>query len=335
LRPQRRQFRVDRCLLARQAGHRGLGARDQGTGLARITQQLALPLQVGSGAGHGIRQTEATRQVVRPDRCLPRLAQGRRELLFGRANGALALGQALNLPAPGGHPCGPCREDDLGQRQAPLGTPHGRRLLQGVEILASAILQRAPAAAFLRSAVRDALLQAIQPLLLAPVLRLQRLDGLDAGLVGGNTLALQLRAARFGASRLVLLGQQLRLLLSHDFKGCLRRLSLREAPGHAFPGSLQSAPLVRNAERLFVHAGRLLSHGAEAGLEQARCLCRPQSLRPYRFLPQQVGQQGLDLAVAVGAQLPLALRREHGGEERVGTAADGLDTAGVGVHLAV
>ena len=102
-----------------------------------------------------------------------------------------------------------------------------------------------------------------------------------------------------------------------------------------FPGYFGASELTLDTLRFRIQSSLFLPDGRQAGLEQARRLARLLAQRPDFFLSQQVSQQRLDFGIAVGAQLPLALRREHRREEGVGAAAECFDATGIGVHLAV
>jgi hypothetical protein len=82
-------------------------------------------------------------------------------------------------------------------------------------------------------------------------------------------------------------------------------------------------------------AGLLLPDRCEARLEQSRRLGGLGPERADLVLIEQVGQQRLDLGIAVGVELALALRGEHRGEERLGAATDALHAARVGLDPAI
>jgi len=181
----------------------------------------------------------------------------------------------------------------------------------------------------------DALLQPLQPLLLAPILDLQGFDSLFVGLDHRLAFALKLPPARFHALRLRALGDQLSMPGSRRLLYGLGHLSGRQALRDASLGAVEPPPLALDPLRFLIQRSLFLPDRREAHLEQTRRLGRFLAEHPDLLLAQQIGQQSLDLGIAVGAQLPLALRREHRGEEGIGAAADGLDAAGIGVHLAV
>ena len=147
--------------------------------------------------------------------------------------------------------------------------------------------------------------------------------------------ALKLSPARFHALRLLSLGEQLSMPGSRRLLLGLGRLSGRQTLRDASLGAIEPPLFALDPPRLLVQRGLFLPDRREARLEETRRLGRFLAERPNLVLPEQIGQQGLELGIAVGAQLPLALRRKHRGEEGVGAAADGGDAAGIGVHLAV
>jgi hypothetical protein len=114
--------------------------------------------------------------------------------------------------------------------------------------------------------------------------------------------------------------------------GLLKRgLGLRGARGRIGDG--RAGPL--QAFVLGIHPGRLLALGQQPRLQQSGRLGGVTPQRLDGLLAEQVGQQRLDLSVAVVAELPLTLRAEHRGEECVCTAAQPFDAARVGLDLAV
>jgi hypothetical protein len=86
---------------------------------------------------------------------------------------------------------------------------------------------------------------------------------------------------------------------------------------------------------LGIERGRFGAQRRQRRLQLPRRLARLLTERADVLLPQQIGQQGLDLAVAVGAELPLPLCREDRGEEGVRRPADGLDASRIGLDLAI
>ena len=213
--------------------------------------------------------------------------------------------------------------------------PHGLHTRQHCEALSALVLQHLPAVALLGKALGNTLFQPFQPLNLAPVLGFQDVDGLGAGLDHGMAFALKLPPARLHTSRLLAFGDQLCVPGSGRLLRGLGRLATRKALRDAGLGAVEPALLGLDTPRFRIQSSLFLPDRRKAGLEQARRLARLLAQRPDFFLSQQVSQQGLDLGIAVGAQLPLALGREHRGEEGVGAAADGFDAAGIGVHLTV
>src|SRR5574343_856067 len=78
---------------------------------------------------------------------------------------------------------------------------------------------------------------------------------------------------------------------------------------------------------LGIERGSLGAQRRQRRLQLPRRLARLLTERADVLLPQQIGQQGLDLAVAVGAELPLALGREDRREEGVRRPADALEAS--------
>src|SRR5574337_1665528 len=209
--------------------------------------------------------------------------------------------------------------------------PHGLRPRQQGEALPALVLQDLPAVALLTETLGDTLLQPFQPLLLAPILCLRGFDDLFAGLDHGLAFALKLSPARFNALRLISLGDQLSMPGSRRLQLGVGRLSDRQALRDASLGAVEPPLFALDPLRFLVQRGLFLPDRREARLEETRRLGCFLAEGPDLLLPEQIGQQGLDLGIAVGAQLPLALCREHRGEEGVGATADALDAAGIGV----
>ena len=329
------QFLLCRRLLAPQPLDRPLRAGNQGLGVPRVAQELALPLQISAGTRHLPGQAEASRQFLGLERRLAGLALDPGEFLLDHPLRGLALRQTLDLLAPRSDLCRAQRQDPLGQGQMELSTLHGLGTSQHREAFPALVLQTLPAVALLGDALGDALRQPFQPLRLALVLGLQGVDGLRSGLDHGLAFALKLLPARFHPARLLALRHQLRVPGSDRLLRCLGRLATRKALRDAGLGAVEPAPFTLDTLRFRIQSSLFLPDGRQAGLEQARRLARLLAQRPDFFLSQQVSQQSLDLGIAVGAQLPLALRREHRREEGVGAAAECFDATGIGVHLAV
>src|SRR5574340_748270 len=110
------QFLLCRRLLAPQPLDRPPRAGNQGLGVPRVAQELALPLQVGAGTRHLASETEPPRQFLSLQRRLTGLAFDPGQLLLDHTLRRLALRQALDLLAP-------CPDLSRTQRQYPLG--HG------------------------------------------------------------------------------------------------------------------------------------------------------------------------------------------------------------------
>lgn len=189
--------------------------------------------------------------------------------------------------------------------------PHGLRTRQQGEALPALVLQDLPAAALLTETLGDTLAQPFQPLLLAPILCLQGFDDVFAGLDHGLAFALKLSPARFHALRLLSLGEQLSMPGSRRLLLGLGRLSGRQTLRDASLGAIEPPLFALDPPRLLVQRGLFLPDRREARLEETRRLGRFLAERPDLVLPEQIGQQGLDLGIAVGAQLPLALRRKR------------------------
>ncbi len=213
--------------------------------------------------------------------------------------------------------------------------PHGLHTHQHCEALSTLVLQHLPAVALLSEALGDTLFQPFQPLNLAPVLGFQDVDGLGAGLDHGMAFALKLPPARLHTPRLLAFGHQLRVPGSGQLLRGLGRLATRKALRDAGLRAVEPALLGLDTLRFRIQSRLFLADRRKAGLEQAGRFARLLAQHPDFFLSEQVGQQGLDLGISLGAQLPLALRREHRREKGVGAAAECFDATGIGVHLAV
>jgi hypothetical protein len=84
-----------------------------------------------------------------------------------------------------------------------------------------------------------------------------------------------------------------------------------------------------------IQAGLLLPDRDQARLQQACDFGGLLADGANLFLAQQIGQQRLDLAIAVGVELALALGGEYRREEGLRAAADALDAAGVRLDASV
>lgn len=175
---------------------------------SRVAEQLALPLQVGPGAGHFARQAESMCQFFGAQRGLAGFAVNSLQLLLGKLIGRLAVRQPLHLltadrDLPAAQGLQACS-----QRLPGDGTPHNTRQRERRETFAPRLLQALPPRVRLRAPLRDALLQALKPRPFALLAALQRLGGFGA--TGQQQLALrvQLRTACLGGPGLVSLGHQ-------------------------------------------------------------------------------------------------------------------------------
>jgi hypothetical protein len=106
----------------------------------------------------------------------------------------------------------------------------------------------------------------------------------------------------------------------------------RERAASGSPSARQFASQARDFGR---RAGLLLPDQRQTILEQPGRLRCVLTLLPHLVQAQQVGQQALDLAVAVGRQWPLALGREHRREEGLRRAEQFAHGLLVDIDLAV
>ena len=169
-------------------GHEGLG-------VARIAEQLAAPLQIGADARHLGGKAEAVGKLFGPQGRLAGLSFDAGQLLFGKAHGALALRQPLNLL-----PTHLCARPTLvlyalRQRETTNCPNDGIGLAQHIQAPASRLRQRLPAQLFLLLAPCHSLLQTVEPLALREILSLQSAYRLCACLRLRLTFGDQLAAA--------------------------------------------------------------------------------------------------------------------------------------------
>lgn len=177
--------------------------------------------------------------------------------------------------------------------------PHCLHTRQHGEALSTLVLQHLPAVALLGEALCDTLFQPFQPLNLALILGLQGLDGLGAGLDHGMAFALKLPPARLDAPRLLAFGHQLRMPGSGRLLRGLGRLATRQALRDAGLRAVEPAPFSLDALRFRIQPRLFLPDRRQARLEQAGRFARLLAQHPDFFLSEQVGQQGLDLGIAV------------------------------------
>jgi hypothetical protein len=132
---------------------------------------------------------------------------------------------------------------------------------------------------------------------------------------GVLALGMQLGAPRLGRARLRKGGAVLREPRARIVECALGALPGIE-PGDDFarrpgkPGMFGVQPVTFFVERL-----PLLADCGQPRLEQIRRLARLLAQGTDFFLPEQIGQQRLDLRIRVGAQRALALRAEDGGKK--------------------
>ena len=182
---------------------------------------------------------------------------------------------------------------------------------------------------------RNPRLQPVEPLSLSIFLRIQRFDGLSAGVDHRLPFDAQFRAPRFDALRLVSFSGELRLCgtgrVERPLCGDLEDLGLLDTRC----GSGQACPFGLDPARFFVQTRLLLTQDRQSRFQQFRCLRRLLAERADFFQSEQVCEQGLDLCVLVGSQLTFTLRRKHGRKECLGAAADGFNTPLVRLYLAI
>ena len=184
-------------------------------------------------------------------------------------------------------------------------------------------------------AATQVLVEAFEPLPVQAFALSKVTDGRKVGRLRSGSLFLQLAAPRIRLSALVALGHQagagLAQLLPPFGRFARCKLSLlgpcrgvrcfRQAAGCRF--------LVLDDD------GEFLPDPHQPRFQQLGRLRRLGTQFPDLILRQQIGQQGLDLAIAVVRQLPLALGAKHGCEERVRASAQMLDATGVGFDFPV
>ena len=160
----------------------------------------------------------------------------------------------------------------------------------------------------LRSPTGDALRQALQALQGIVLLSLEPLNGLRAG--GDQRLALlkQLRTTRLGALGLIPLGLQAGMANPMPVQCLLRLLSLKQGLRNAVRCTLQAMQPRIQANLLRIQPSQLLPDGRQPGLDQFGGVIGLLPQGTDFFLAEQVGKQALDLGIAVGAELALALR---------------------------
>jgi len=226
-------------------------------------------------------------------------------------------------------------EQGLGQRETPAGAPYGRRRLQRGFALQALANQLLPLRCYLGLAGGDTPLKVVEALPLAGFLGGDGFDSLLAHTDQFRPFSAQLSAPDLGTSGMV----ERSLLLDQPNAGCLQHqpaLALDARLGFDPAGRIrQPVAFGVHPLPLGIEPGLFPAYGDQSGLQQVGDLSGLPPLGADVLLAQQVGEQGLDLAGLVGAQLALALGRERGSEKGLRAAQQVLDTLRIGPGLAV
>jgi hypothetical protein len=268
-------------------------------------------------------------------RRLASLAFDTGQLLLDQAFRALNLHQVLQ-PSPASAGAGaPHRQHSPCQRRAAAGPLHGAGFAERLKALPARLFQDLAPSALLRETGCYALFKPIAALLLTVLLRFERRSRLRGAVNQRLAFDQQLSASLPSGLRLFALRCQSRVPGLRRVRCGLGALPCRRSTHQPILHPVEPNKPAGDLGALLLQSRQLLADRQQPGLEKTGGLVGSMTQGPNLFLPQQVGQQGLDLGIAVGAELTLALCRKHRREEGVGAATDGLDTAGVGFHLAI
>ena len=149
------------------------------------------------------------------------------------------------------------------------------------------------------------LIESLQSQALRLILGPERTDRLRSRIEHTLPFCHQLGTSNLGGPRLLAFSRHAGMPQLGGVQSGLRRLFCvlgRRPPGSR---SIERALRCLDAPAFIVESGLLLADGGQARLEQPRRLGGLLAQCADLLLPEQVGEQGLDLCVAVGAQLAL------------------------------
>ena len=213
--------------------------------------------------------------------------------------------------------------------------PTASAAAEHLQAAASRLHQRLPPRLLLLLARADALLQTFQPPHLRQVLGPQCLCRLAGHVELGLPFGCELGASGLDRVGLFAFGRQAGVPLERLVQPGLGRPLGAFGTGHPQVRAVEPLSGVLDSRDLVDQAGLLLPDCDQSRLQQACDLGGLLADGANLFLTEQIGQQRLDLAIAVGVELALALGGEYRREEGLRAAADALDAAGVRLDASV
>ncbi|EWS55699.1 hypothetical protein X551_01494 [Methylibium sp. T29] len=245
-------------------------------------------------------------KLLRPKHRFARVAFDAGQLLFRETDSALALGQQLDLLATRLRTRPAHFVRALRQRQPPDRPADRIHLAEHLQATAPRLRQRLPPRLLLLLARADALLQAFQPLHFREVLGPQCLCRLASHVELGLPFGRELGTSRLDRAGLLALGRQAGVPLERLVQPSLGRPLGDFGTGHPRVRAAEPLPGGLDRRDLVGQAGLLLPNCDQSRLQQARDFGGLLADGANLFLAQQISQQRLDLAIAVGVELALA-----------------------------